>query len=328
MKYRISFLFCLLFSAVICSADDIDSQWSEMMPLASKSLLLDIQEIAPKVLITVGERGHILKSKDGGQSWKQVRVPTRSTLTGLDFIDDKRGWVVGHDSTVLYTDDGGEHWTLQYRDADAEQPLFDVKMQSPNEGFAVGAYGLMLHTTNSGQRWNIIEPSRLEDPAFGYPHFYKIAPLADGLVMVGEAGMIAKLPGDDPAGWSRSPIDYNGSFFSIAELADGVLLVVGLRGHIYRSVDSGTTWQHIKTETVDNFYDVAYEPNTRRVAVVGADGSVLLSFDNGMHFRHYRLTERETLNAVLWTSEGKLIGVGFGGVKDLNQFVTQALNNQ
>jgi photosystem II stability/assembly factor-like uncharacterized protein len=328
MRHRIAILLFLFFSVAICSAEDADSQWSELMPLASKSLLLDIQEIAPKVLITVGERGHVLKSDDGGQSWRQIRVPTRVTLTGLDFIDNSRGWVVGHDSTVLYTHDGGEHWTLQYRDVDAEQPLFDVKMQSPNEGFAVGAYGLMLHTTNGGQRWNIVEPSHLEDPAFGYPHFYKIAQVPNGLMMVGEAGMIAKLSGDDPAGWLRSPIDYNGSFFSITELADGVLLVVGLRGHIYRSVDRGTTWQKIKTETVDNFYDVAFEPNNKRVAVVGADGSVLLSFDNGMHFRHYRLTERETLNAVLWTSEGKLLGVGFGGIKDLNQFVIQALNNQ
>lgn len=329
MNCRIAICFWLLITGwSMAVTDEQSAQWSEIMPLAAKSLLLDIQEIAPDVVIAVGERGHVLKSTDGGLTWHQLRVPTRATLTGLDFVDANKGWVVGHDSTILYTNDGGNSWKVQYSDPEAEQPLFDVVMRSEREGFAVGAYGLMLHTNDGGKHWNIVEPSNLEDPAFGYPHFYKLHSSVNDMYLSGEAGLIAKLSGENPSGWMRIPMEYSGSFFSIAELSDGYLLTVGLRGHMYRSIDHGHTWYPIDGGVTDNFYDVAFDPDSKHVAVVGADGIVLVSLDNGQHFRRYRRTDRETINAVIWTTQGKLIGVGFGGVKDLSGFVTQALSNQ
>ena len=83
---------------------------SVMAPLASKSLLL--AGTAKGVLTVVGERGHILISKDNGDSWTQVRVPTRTMLMGVYFHDDQLGWAVGHEETILRTTVGGKNWEI------------------------------------------------------------------------------------------------------------------------------------------------------------------------------------------------------------------------
>ena len=52
-------------------------------------------------------------STDGGATWKQSAVPVSSDLTAVYFVDENRGWTVGHDGVVLHTDDGGDAWRLQ-----------------------------------------------------------------------------------------------------------------------------------------------------------------------------------------------------------------------
>ena len=97
------------------AAQDQDApEQSIQAPLASRSLILDAVAV-DGALIAVGHRGHILISSDDGETWQQAEVPTRATLTGVDFHDRNLGWVVGHDSVILRTQDGGAtlelvHW--------------------------------------------------------------------------------------------------------------------------------------------------------------------------------------------------------------------------
>ena len=77
-------------------------QASIMARLAPRSLLLDAVERGP-LWIAVGERGHILVSRDGATTWTQAPVPTRVMLTGIWMHDDRLGWAVGHDETILRT---------------------------------------------------------------------------------------------------------------------------------------------------------------------------------------------------------------------------------
>ncbi|MGB1141413.1 MAG: WD40/YVTN/BNR-like repeat-containing protein, partial [Halioglobus sp.] len=87
-------------------------QAAPIMPLASRSLLLDIAT-ADQRLVVAGERGHILYSDDAGASWTQASVPTTQMLTGVHFINDTTGWAVGHDGLILASDDGGATWRVQ-----------------------------------------------------------------------------------------------------------------------------------------------------------------------------------------------------------------------
>jgi photosystem II stability/assembly factor-like uncharacterized protein len=66
-----------------------------------------------KRLVAAGERGIVLLSDDGGNSWHQAQVPVSTTLTALQFVDPRNGWAVGHLGVVLQTTDAGATWTLQ-----------------------------------------------------------------------------------------------------------------------------------------------------------------------------------------------------------------------
>ena len=59
--------------------------------LASKGLMQAVAR-AGDALVAVGQRGHIVVSKDAGATWTQGKVPVASDLTSVFFVGDKKGW--------------------------------------------------------------------------------------------------------------------------------------------------------------------------------------------------------------------------------------------
>src|SRR5436190_16170987 len=47
----------------------------------------------------------LVYTDDAGQSWRRQRAPSRTELIHIDFVSDKRGWIVGEGGTILYTSD-------------------------------------------------------------------------------------------------------------------------------------------------------------------------------------------------------------------------------
>mgnify|MGYP000215195859 CR=1 FL=1 len=103
----------------------------QIQPLAQSSLLLDIAN-AGDHLVAVGQRGNVLLLKNG--QWQQVATPVLTQLTKVFFFDDKQGWAVGHDATIIHTNDGGETWTLQMQSTEIEKPFLDVRFYTANDG--------------------------------------------------------------------------------------------------------------------------------------------------------------------------------------------------
>lgn len=93
----------------------------------------------------------LVYTDDAGQSWRRQRAPSRLELIHIDFVSDKRGWIVGADGTVLFTRDGGESWTKQNTGTNAT--LYHVDFRSDKRGWAVGERGTLLRTTDGGETW-------------------------------------------------------------------------------------------------------------------------------------------------------------------------------
>src|SRR5262250_1489383 len=94
-------LACAPAPAADAPAAKTGSAWSdpatkpaEILPLAAKSLLLDVVRSGNRY-VAVGARGDVLLSDDG-RDWRQVDVPTRATLTAVAAVD-AQVWAVGHD---------------------------------------------------------------------------------------------------------------------------------------------------------------------------------------------------------------------------------------
>ena len=307
-------------------ADALDRP-AQIEPLAATSLLLDVAVLPGGRIVCVGERGHVLVSTDGGQTFMQQPVPTRATLTRVYFQDDRRGWAVGHDEVILRTTDGGSSWTRVHWEPGHRQPLFDVWFGANGTGFAVGAYSTMLRSSDFGATWQPITfepaaamaaPKRAAGPAddvdvgVTQPHLYALRPAGDGrLYMAAEAGHVYR---SDDAGehWRELASPYGGTFFGILPLGADAVLAYGLRGHLFRSDDAGATWTAIDTGATDLLAAAGRLPDGG-VVIAGLSGVLLVS-DDARRFRLHREADRRGYSGVAATG-ASIVLVGDGGVR-------------
>mgnify|MGYP006161828239 FL=1 len=322
-------------SSTFASETEIRPQAADLAPLASKALLTDIVNVADQMLVSVGERGHILVSSDA-ETWQQASVPVQANLNSVYFVNKLRGWAVGHDATILATNDAGLTWHLQQFAPHMDKPFFDVYFSDEQNGIAVGAYGLFYRTTDGGASWqNEFHIELLSEDNQEYltelkdsdpemydielgailPHFNRI--FADGnvLYLVGEAGFAAKST-DNGQHWQRLEEFYIGSLFDITRTPYMSLLAVGLRGNAFESQDQGLSWQQIRLPETSTFNSV-FADSKGRVYLVGNAGSLYVSNDSGKTFEDHSLLDGKTIvNGLSWNN--KLVLATEVGIKTIN----------
>jgi len=275
--------------------------------LAPETLLLDAEIIDGRI-VAVGDRGHVILSDDGGQTWRQGVVPVRSTLAAVDFVDEKNGWAVGHDGAIVHSVDAGETWVLQNHAPELEQPLLDVMFFDADDGIAIGAYGYYLFTSDGGQTWEEI----MIDEEWDY-HLNAIVEAGDAnLYIAAEAGSIYR-SSDRGRTWTPLNFPYEGSMFGILDLGSGRLMTFGLRGNVFESDDHGNNWRQVHTGTERALLG-GRQLDDGTVILVGASGTILTwsvgahAFDVGRH------EEGADLVAVIPDGNGGLLLFGESGV--------------
>lgn len=242
---------------------------AEIAPQAQFAQINGLAVIGNRI-VAVGDRGIVITSSDG-KTWKQSTSPVDVLLNAVYFVDEKRGWAVGHDASILHTEDGGDSWTLQNWDAKDNRPFMDVLFLDERHGFAIGAYGLFKTTEDGGSTW-----SDFTDPAFkGGPHLNRLNRTANGqLVLVGEKGLVATSV--DGKMWVVHPTGYEGSLFSVIPWGERGGVVVGMRGTMLEAADIGNpVWQKIETSTDKSLFGLA-DLGGGKVAASGYGGTILL----------------------------------------------------
>ncbi|SFV07858.1 WD40/YVTN/BNR-like repeat-containing protein [Pseudoduganella namucuonensis] len=308
--------------------------------LPERASLLSVARAGGR-LVAVGEHGVVALSDDNGATWRNARsVPVDVTLTVVRFASQKTGWAVGHVGVVLRTDDGGETWVKQMDGLAAaslpladgaaagvgeapDRPLLELLVSSERHIVAVGAYNLAIESKDGGATWRNIAA---QFPNSGGFHLYGLAVAGDGLMAVGEQGLLLKSAAAG-APLSAVAFPYKGSLFGAIALAPATgaatgpesMLVYGLKGNAYLSNDGGASWQAADVGDSKATFNCALRLRDGRVALCNQAGRVFVSDDGGKRFARLDFEWGAPLTAMAESANGDLLVASLGGMAKINK---------
>ncbi len=314
--------------------------------LASKSLIYALKKFHNRYFAT-GHHGHILYSDDG-ENWQQAEVPVRSSILDIAFPTPELGWAVGHEGVILHSGDGGKTWVKQYDglrygtegvefykklaeqependyyailleelefavSQGADKPLFGVRFHTPEFGHAMGAYGMILRTTDGGKNWEHALHS-MENDSFYHVFDYAALPETGKFFLTGEAGLL--MVGDirERTGKRITAVPWEGSFFTAVATTDNNVVMGGLRGRMFHTANAGESWTVIEKPPTSSIVDSTRLEDGRLIAIT-IGGKVLMSTDNGFSFTEVPIGTGGRLYAVSEGPQGTLLLGGPNGI--------------
>ncbi len=250
--------------------------------------LHSVVAFTPQEVMVFGNHGVIFQTSNGGtelKDWEPVKSGIGNLLlTEADFVDRKKGWVVGTKGIVIHTSDGGKTWTKQ--ESGTEKNLFSVSFADEQLGWIVGEYGTILHTTDGGETWapqlkgvdKELNSVCFVDRQYGW--------------VVGEFGTILHTE-DGGANWQPQEceaIQTEGDMMSFDWKPMPALYavnfenrekgwIVGMDGIILKTEDSGNNWRKLESNCDTPLYSIELKGN--RGWIVGSEGIFLISDDAG-----------------------------------------------
>lgn len=256
---------------------------------------------------TVGVRGTIKHTSDGGMSWKEQESGTDSTLTGIKAVTSDSVWAAGDAGKILHTSDSGTTWEMQ--DSPTENDLNAIYFIDNKTGWAVGEEGTVLYTHDGGENWVNKDDAAATSLTLYDAYFTD----EDTGWLSGENATIYHTA-DGGDSWEVQDSDLDGPILAIEFLDHNNGLGIGAFGFFTMTTNGGEDWQE-HDETPDSWMtDLAFYDQQIGWAV-GLNGTIMYSGNGGMnwHSSEKDLTD-ERLNAVAFAEEEKVFAVGARGV--------------
>lgn len=132
--------------------------------------LRGVSAVNDRVAWASGSGSTVLRTEDGGASWKKLTVTTDALdFRDIDAIDEHTAYVLsignGDVSRIYKTTDAGKTWVLQFRNDDPKRFLDAMSFWDANHGIVIGdsidrGFDILL-TSNGGQNWTRVSPDML-----------------------------------------------------------------------------------------------------------------------------------------------------------------------
>lgn len=282
---------------------------------------------------TLGYKGTIIKTTNGGTSWTDQQAGVAETLQGVSFIDANQGWIVGTDGAILHTTDGGAHWTIQpvattddftsvfFTDANNGWATCNRPVQYDNfDADFVDWQGSIWRTADGGQTWaqqtmpastSLLTRVDFVDSKTGWAAGLKLT----GYDVFNDAVLLGAIYGTTDGGrtWSELFTTSQGLTFTTLHFVDAMNgWAAGFPhgsdwtgGCTFHTTDGGKTWQVQKAGDFDDQVRDLHFLDQRHGYAVGTDFSsvppVWRTLDGGATWSSIRMTETNPLTVEgLW----------------------------
>lgn len=181
-----------------------------------------------------GQAGLMLATKDGGKTWTEQKTNTDQYLFAVHPVSATHVFAVGDKSMLVETTDGGATWRPRKIGQSGEgvsadialavqDPIFyDVEFADEQNGWIVGEFGTIRHTSDGGKTW--VEQQK--------------SLLGGGIVDMFD------LP----------------TLFGVHFVNNQEGLATGLEGHIAHTHDGGNTWAFDTVDEKVAIDDPLYRP--------------------------------------------------------------------
>ncbi len=234
----------LLFTPSLTSEEEIDTGWDQA-PISTDNDLNDVLALNSTSAFAIGENGKIYHTVNSGVNWSEQDSGVIQDLNAIEFngqaivagdsgtvlINDGDSWIgnsiegagnlydlsVPHfeslaDSVIFVSGTGGEIWKWSDNTWDdlsnftgTTNDIYAIDFVNEDEGFAVGADGLIIATIDGGLSWEIRDSpeefrgfSFYDVTIFGYkgPNDDEASPVS--VLIVGENGTVIQSSGTGP----------------------------------------------------------------------------------------------------------------------------------
>ena len=243
------------------------------------SIINDVFLLDTSRLIGVGDNGFIIKSNNGGKSWRNIRNYNNATLKAIQMTSDNVGYIVGYGKSVLKTEDGGENWfPLAGSSIGNNYPFFnDLYFFNDQKGFIVSDDGVVVRTTDGGRSWKdttLDYSDRLESITFVNENLGFICGFFGSVFRTQDGG----------TSWQRltvSPITISDRLLKVRFIDATTGFIVGYGGLCLKTTDGGNTWNKIYVPGGDSYNDILFLDSQRGFICTGNVGGIILQTTDG-----------------------------------------------
>lgn len=252
---------------------------------------------------SVGSRGTVLSTADGGISWYPQSSGTKLYLTSVHFVSSSDGWIVGDMGTVLCTKDGGKSWIRQ--DSGTAEFLTAVYFTSRSHGCAAGRHGTILRTDDGGAHWRLQTSG-----TFAFLLALSFVSEAQGWV-AGSHGTILSTQ-DGGTTWHEERTGVPNHLQGICFVNPHRGWAVGQAGEIISTHDGGASWRRETTKNYSTLFAVHFTDDEHGWAV-GESGTIVSTKDGGRKWDLQESGTEASLGAVYFLDNRHGWAAGAGG---------------